>query len=63
MRIILGNILIILGIMIAYYLDIFGWFAAKYTYIFALALLIIVFVVAVKVLGNPFAGEKNDDKK
>lgn len=63
MKLILGNILIIIGIGIAYYLNIFGWFAAKYTYVFVIALLIIVLVVAMKILGNPFGGEKNNDNK
>lgn len=60
MKSILINIGIIAGIFLIYYLDLFGWFATKNALIFSFALVILVFIVAWKVLGNPFAGDKKD---
>ncbi len=59
MRAILVNIIIFMAIIGAYYIDFFGWFA----FWGALALVAVVFIIAIKVLGNPFAGGDDDDDK
>lgn len=63
MRAILVNIFIFMAIIGAYYIDFFGWFTSRYAFFGALALVAIVFLIALKVLGNPFArGDDNDNK-
>ena len=56
MRAILVNIIIFMAIIGAYYIDFFGWFTSRYAFWGALALVAVVFIIAIKVLGNPFAG-------
>ena len=63
MRAVLINIGIILAIALAYYIDFFGWFTSRYAFWGALALVAVVFIIAIKVLGNPFAGGDDDDDK
>lgn len=63
MRAILVNIVIFMAIIGAYYIDFFGWFTSRYAFIGALVLVAIVFLIALKVLGNPFAGGDDDDNK
>ena len=63
MRAILVNIIIFMAIIGAYYIDFFGWFTSRYAFWGALALVAGVFVIAIKVLGNPFAGGDDDDDK
>ena len=53
MRAILVNIFIFMAIIGAYYIDFFGWFTSRYAFFGALALVAIVFLIALKVLGNP----------
>jgi len=52
-----------MAIIGAYYIDFFGWFTSRYAFIGALALVAIMFLIALKVLGNPFAGGNDDDNK
>ena len=61
MRAILVNIIIFMAIIGAYYIDFFGWFTSRYAFWGALALVAVVFIIAIKVLGNPFAGGDDDD--
>ena len=63
MRAILVNIIIFMAIIGAYYIDFFGWFTSRYAFWGALALVAVVFIIAIKVLGNPFAGGDDDDNK
>lgn len=63
MRAILVNIIIFMAIIGAYYIDFFGWFTSRYAFWCALALVAVVFIIAIKVLGNPFAGGDDDDDK
>ena len=63
MRAILVNIIIFMAIIGAYYIDFFGWFTSRYAFWGALALVVVVFIIAIKVLGNPFAGGDDDDNK
>ncbi|MCX4349708.1 MAG: hypothetical protein OSJ76_08000 [Alphaproteobacteria bacterium] len=63
MRAILVNIFIFMAIIGAYYIDFFGWFTSRYAFFGALALVAIVFLIALKVLGNPFAGGDDNDNK
>ena len=63
MRAILVNIIIFMAIIGAYYIDFFGWFTSRYAFWGALALVADVFIIAIKVLGNPFAGGDDDDDK
>jgi len=63
MRAILVNIFIFMAIIGAYYIDFFGWFTYRYAFFGALALVAIVFLIALKVLGNPFAGGDDNDNK
>ena len=53
MRAILVNIIIFMAIIGAYYIDFFGWFTSRYAFWGALALVAVVFIIAIKVLGNP----------
>lgn len=64
MKSVLINIGILLGIGIAYYIDFFGWFVGRGMKFFSLGLVVIMFVIAWKVLGNPFKEDKKngDDK-
>lgn len=62
MKSILINIGILLGIFFIYYIDLFGWFVGKGALLFSFGLVVIVFLVALKILGNPFAGDKKDDE-
>ena len=59
MRAILVNIIIFMAIIGAF----FGWFTSRYAFWGALALVAVVFIIAIKVLGNPFAGGDDDDDK
>lgn len=61
MKNVLINVGIILGILFAYYIDFFGWFTGRKALLFSLGLVVIVFWVGVKILGNPFAGQGNDE--
>ena len=63
MRAILVNIIIFMAIIGAYYIDFFGWFTSRYAFWGTLALVAVVFIIAIKVLGNPFAGGDDDDDK
>lgn len=63
MRAILVNIIIFMAIIGAYYIDFFGWFTSRYAFWGALALVAVVFIIVIKVLGNPFAGGDDDDDK
>ena len=63
MRAILVNIIIFMAIIGAYYIHFFGWFTSRYAFWGALALVAVVFIIAIKVLGNPFAGGDDDDDK
>ena len=51
---ILVNVLIILGLILAYYTNIFNLFAMSETFYIAIILLIGLFIMAFKVLGSPF---------
>lgn len=62
MRIILINIIIILAIALAYYIDFFDWFTTRYAFWGSLVLVIAVLLAAFKVLGNPWHKEDDDDK-
>ncbi len=57
------NLLIILLLFIAYYIDFFGWFTGKYVFWLALFLVVLLLFIGFKVLGSPFAinEDKNDD--
>lgn len=63
MKNILTNLIVLAGIAIAYYFDIFGWFVGGKAKIFSLVLVGIVFIIAVKVLGNPFKQDEKDEDK
>ncbi len=62
MRAILINIGILLAIAIAYYIDFFGWFTTRYAFWGSLILVAAVLLVALKILGNPWHKEDDDDK-
>ena len=54
------NLMIIVLLFIAYYIDFFGWFAEKNIFWIALFLVIVVFCIGWNILGSPF--KKNEDK-
>lgn len=62
MKSIVINIGILLGILFVYYIDLFGWFTGNNVLIFAFALVFVIFLIAIKILGNPFSENKNDKK-
>lgn len=62
MKSVLINIGILLGILFVYYIDLFGWFTGNNALIFAFSLVFIVFLVGLKVLGNPFSEDKKNEK-
>ena len=52
------------AVMLALYFRVFEFMSGKYFHIAAFAVLVVVLALALKILGNPFAGkEKNDDKQ
>ena len=55
------NILIILLIMLAYYFDVFSVFTSKYTSWVIGGIILLLFAAALKILGNPFAKDDDDD--
>lgn len=63
MKAFLINIGIIIVLILAYYIDFFGWFTSKYAFIGSLVMVVIVLIIALKVLGNPFKKEDGDENK
>ncbi len=61
MRTILVNIIIFAAVIAVCYFNIFEVFTMKYAFWIALILVIAVLGLALKVLGNPFAGGDNDE--
>ncbi len=61
MRTILVNIIIFAAVIAVWYFNIFEVFTMKYAFWVALILVIAVLGLALKVLGNPFAGGDNDE--
>lgn len=61
MQTILINIGILLAIFLIYYVDFFGWFVGGKALTFSIVLVVLVFIVAWKILGNPFAEDKKND--
>lgn len=61
MKTFLINIGILAAIFLAYYIDFFGWFVGRGALFFSFGLVIIMFIIAWKVLGNPFKEDKKDD--
>lgn len=61
MRTILINIIIFAAVLAIYYTDFFGFFTSSFAFWGALVLVIVLLLIAVKVLGNPFAGGDNDE--
>ena len=55
------NILIILLIMLAYYLDVFNMFTSEHALWVVGGIIILLFAIALKILGNPFAKDDDDD--
>ena len=50
------------AVMLALYFRVFEFMSGKYFHIAAFAVLVVVLALALKILGNPFAGkEKNDE--
>lgn len=60
MKSVLINVGILLGIGIAYYIDIFSWFVGRNALYFSLGLVALMFAIAWKVLGNPFQEDKEN---
>lgn len=60
MKSVLINVGILLGIFVAYYIDFFGWFVGRGALFFSLGLVFVMFIIAWKVLGNPFKEDKRD---
>lgn len=58
MKAILINLVIILLIAVMYYLDFWTLFSYKYTIWYALGMVIIVLLIGLKVIGNPFGKRK-----
>lgn len=63
MRTIFMNIIIFLAVLAICYFNIFELFTLKYAFWVALILVIAMLVLAIKVLGNPFAGGDDDEHK
>lgn len=63
MRTFLANLLIVLFVGLIYWLDIFSLFAKRGALAVALVLVLIVFVVGYKVLGNPLKGKDQENDK
>lgn len=61
MKAVLINIGILLGIGLAYYIDFFGWFVGSSMRYFSFGLVLVMFIIAWKVLGNPFKEDKKND--
>jgi len=55
------NISIILLILLAYRFDIFDIFVAKHTGWIIGVVIFLLFIVAIKILGNPFAKDEDHD--
>lgn len=62
MKAVLINIGIIVAIVLAYYVNFFGWFATKYALWGSIILTVVVLGAAFKILGNPWHKEDDDDK-
>lgn len=63
MKAFLVNIGIIISLIGAYYIDLFGLFASPNALLYSIILVIIVLIAALKVLGNPFKKEDDDENK
>ena len=61
MRDFVTNILIVAVVMLAYYLDIFDILNSKYMGWIIGIIIILLFAAALKILGNPFAKDDDDD--
>lgn len=55
------NILIIVLVMLAYYFDIWDIFNSKSAGWIICIIILLLFVAALKILGNPFAKDDDDD--
>ena len=60
MRTIFINIIIFAAALAICYTDFFGFFTSSYAFWGALVLVVVLLLIAVKVLGNPLSGGKND---
>lgn len=63
MKTIFANIAMLVFIVLAYKFNIFAIMAHKGALIFAVVILAIIFIVAVKVLGNPFNRKEGEHDK
>lgn len=63
MRNILINMVIILILAVMYYTNAFGVISSNGIFIFATILLIVMVLIALKILGNPFKRVDDDDDK
>lgn len=61
MKTTLGYMAILLFVALAYWSDVFSLFAHKGALILAAVLVVAVFAIAIRILGNPLHGEENDD--
>lgn len=52
------NMLIIVVIAMLYFSGFFGWFTSKYVLWAAIGIIIMLFIVAFRVIGKPWAGKK-----
>jgi len=58
MKAILINLAVILVLVAMYYLDFWYWFSFENAFWYALGLAIIMMLIGLKVLGNPFGKRK-----
>lgn len=58
------TILLFAAVMLAIYFNVFDFMSSTVAYYLSFGLLIIVLLIALKTLGNPFTGkDKSDEKK
>ena len=62
MKSVFWSFFIFAGLMLAYWIDLFGFFAKKGALAWAFALVMVIFLVGCKVLGNPFSAIRAEDE-
>ena len=62
MRTLFTYLAMIILLLLLFKFNIFAWFAHKGAWIVPIVLLIVVFIVAIRILGNPFSTKGGNDE-